>query len=167
MPNRQNNSYASKLSQFSNAPENIDKEFRAMNSSSGHDVAIEDIEIKKVENPIIVPKNLYSFCHLHRHCEASIQDGVGKVEDGVKYAKEMGHPAIAVTDHGNLISYVRFYNEAISQNIKHIFGLEAYVTESMEEKVKQYNHCTILVKNDEGYKNILKLNHIAQTQGFY
>lgn len=111
--------------------------------------------------------NQFNFCHLHRHCEASIQDGVGKVEDGVKFAAEMGHPAVAITDHGNLISFVRFYNEARAQNIKHIFGLEAYVTESIEDKARQYNHCTILVKNETGFKNLLKLNHIAQTKGFY
>lgn len=114
--------------------------------------------------------NKYNFCHLHRHCEASIQDGVGKVEDGVRYAKEMGHPAIAVTDHGSLISYVRFQNEAKLQGIKHIFGLEAYVCDDMAKKDKEhkdYNHCTILVKNQQGLLNVLKLNNLAQDKGFY
>lgn len=115
-------------------------------------------------------ENKYTFCHLHRHCEASIQDGVGKVEDGVKYAKKMGHPAVAVTDHGNLISYVRLQNEAQIQGIKHIFGLEAYLCDDMKVKDKDhrdYNHCTILVKNQQGLKNILALNNISQSEGFY
>jgi len=115
-------------------------------------------------------QNKYTFCHLHRHCEASIQDGVGKVEDGIKYAKEMGHPAIAVTDHGSLISYVRFQNESQAQGIKHIFGLEAYVCDDMTKKDKEhkeYNHCTILVKNQQGLQNILKINNTAQSEGFY
>lgn len=116
------------------------------------------------------PKNEYSFCHLHRHCEASIQDGVGKVEDGVEYAAKLGHKAVAVTDHGNLISYVRFYNQAKASGVKHIFGLEAYLCDDMSKKDKEsrdYNHCTILVKNEQGYKNILKLNNISHREGFY
>lgn len=115
-------------------------------------------------------ENKYSFCHLHRHCEASVQDGVGKVEDGVKYAKEMGHPAVAVTDHGSLISYVRFQNQAELSEIKHIFGLEAYLCDDMSKKDKDhrdYNHCTILVKNQKGLQNILAINNIAQADGFY
>lgn len=114
--------------------------------------------------------NKYNFCHLHRHCEASIQDGAGKIEDGVIYAKEMGHPAVAITDHGSLISYVRFYNEAKVSGIKHIFGLEAYLCDDMTMKDKEhreYNHCTILVKNKIGYQNILKLNNYSQANGFY
>lgn len=114
--------------------------------------------------------NKYDFCHLHRHCEGSIQDGAGKVEDGVKYAAEMGHKGVAVTDHGNLISYIRFYNQAKESGIKHVFGLEAYLCEDMNIKDKDhkdYNHCTILVKNEQGFKNILKLNNMAQEYGFY
>ncbi len=112
----------------------------------------------------------YNFCHLHRHCEASIQDGASKIEDGVLYAKEMGHPAVAVTDHGNLISYVRFYNQAQESDIKHIFGLEAYLCDDISKKDKEhkeYNHCTILVKNKIGFKNIIKLNNIGHREGFY
>lgn len=157
------NSYSRSLSQYQQDPN------KALNAITGNreDFVVNHEDHDHItESGIIIP-NKYNFCHLHRHCEASIQDGVGKVEDGVKYAKEMGHPAIGVTDHGNLISYVRFYNEALNQGIKHVFGLEAYITESIQDRNRQYNHCTIFVKNEQGFKNILKLNHIAQTQGFY
>jgi DNA polymerase-3 subunit alpha len=115
-------------------------------------------------------ENKYDFCHLHRHCEASVQDGAGKIEDGIKYAKEMGHKAVAITDHGNLISFVRMFNQAQDIDIKHIFGLEAYVCDDMNLKDKDhrsYNHCTILVKNQQGFQNLLKLNNAAQKHGFY
>lgn len=120
------------------------------------------------------------FCHLHRHCEASIMDGVGKVEDGPEYAHKKGQPAVAITDHGSLVSFVRFYNVARDirkkQNengeraiFKHIFGIEAYVVEDLKTNAKDrhYYHCTLLVKNETGFKNLLKLNNFAQREGFY
>lgn len=120
------------------------------------------------------------FCHLHRHCEASIMDGVGKVEDGVEYAHKKGQPGVAITDHGSLVSWVRFYNAAREirkkQNedgkratFKHVFGLEAYIVDDLKNNFKDrsYYHCTLLVKNETGFKNLLKLNNFAQREGFY
>ena len=50
------------------------------------------------------------FCHLHLHTEYSLLDGMATIKKVVKRAKELGMPAIAMTDHGNMYGAVAFYN---------------------------------------------------------
>ena len=113
-----------------------------------------------------------SFVHLHTHSHYSLLDGLAKVDGLVSTAKEMGMPAIALTDHGNLYGAIEFYQTAKKAGIKAILGVEAYITAgSLHEKNpgiddKRY-HLILLVKNLEGYKNLVKLVSIAHLEGFY
>jgi len=67
------------------------------------------------------------FIHLHCHSHYSLLDGAGKIEDLVKRAKDLGMPALALTDHGNLFGALEFYQTAKEAGIKPIIGYEAYV----------------------------------------
>ena len=71
-----------------------------------------------------------TFTHLHLHTEYSLLDGVGKIDDYLKRAKELGMKSIAITDHGNMFGAIEMYKKAIKNGIKPIIGLEA---EKMEE----------------------------------
>src|SRR5436190_18326863 len=67
------------------------------------------------------------FVHLHCHTHYSLLDGASKVPALVKRAKDLGMPALAVTDHGNLYGAVEFLREAKAVDLKPIVGLVAYV----------------------------------------
>lgn len=113
-----------------------------------------------------------SFVHLHTHSHYSLLDGLAKTDDLVDMAKEMGMPALAITDHGNLYGAIEFYKKAKKSGVKPIIGLEAYVAaNSLYEKVsgvddKRY-HLILLSKNYAGYKNLVKLVTISHLEGFY
>jgi len=91
----------------------------------------------------------------------------------VKRAKDLGMPALALTDHGNLFGTLEFYKAARNAGIKPIIGYEAYVaTGSRTEKSAgsqkdSSSHLTLLAINHTGYKNLLKLASIAYLEGFY
>src|SRR4029079_7864799 len=67
------------------------------------------------------------FVHLHLHTEYSFLDGAVRMKELMKKAKELGMPAVAITDHGNLHVAIEFYREATKAVIKPIIGCEAYM----------------------------------------
>lgn len=113
-----------------------------------------------------------NFVHLHLHSEYSLLDGACRIKDLVKRIKELGQPAVAITDHGCLYSAVEFYNEATANGIKPIIGCEVYVApRTRHDKVhgidnKPY-HLVLLCENNEGYQNLIKLVSVGYTEGFY
>jgi len=112
------------------------------------------------------------FVHLHLHTGYSLLDGSVRIDELVKKAREYQMPAVAITDHGNMFGAVDFYRKAMAAGIKPIIGSEVYVsTKSRHEKVRtpgdQYYHLILLVKNREGYKNLIKISSVGYLEGFY
>ncbi len=112
------------------------------------------------------------FTHLHVHSHYSLLDGLSKIDDLLDYVKELGMDSVAITDHGNIYGAVEFYKKAKAKGIKPIIGCEIYLSyEKMSEKrpnidQKRY-HLILLVKNEQGYKNLVKLITKAHLEGFY
>lgn len=117
-------------------------------------------------------KEMDGFVHLHNHTEFSLLDGAIRVPELVNTAKEMGMPAIAITDHGNMYGVVDFYKEANKAGIKPILGCEVYMAPESRH-VKQGNrddtayHLVLLAETDEGYKNLMALVTLGHREGFY
>ena len=97
------------------------------------------------------------FVHLHNHCTYSFRDGYGLPKQWVEKCKQIGQPAIATTDHGNICSHYEWYKECNKAEIKPILGCELYIDCSKYEIKKKYFHITVLAKNNEGYKNLISL----------
>ncbi|MEN8222764.1 MAG: PHP domain-containing protein, partial [Acidobacteriota bacterium] len=115
-----------------------------------------------------------SFIHLHLHSEYSLLDSNQKITDLVKKVKELNMPAVALTDHGNILGAVNFFNIAKRNGIKAIIGAEMYITPyTIDHRPKRgsgevnYHHLVVLVKNDIGYKNLSELISISYIDGFY
>lgn len=112
------------------------------------------------------------FIHLHTHSHYSLLDGLAKIDDLVKRAKEEGAEALALTDHGTMYGVIEFYQKCKKAGIKPIIGVEVYLApESRFDKntksdEKNY-HLLLLAKNNQGYKNLIKLTAIAHLEGFY
>ena len=104
------------------------------------------------------------FSHLHCHTQYSLLDGAADIKKMLSKAKADGMPACAITDHGNMFGVFQFVAEAHKQGIKPIVGCEFYVVQDMDrkqfskdDKDKRY-HQLLLAKNENGYKNLIKLN---------
>ena len=112
------------------------------------------------------------FVHLHVHTQYSILDGFSHIPNIIKRAKELGMPALAITDHGVLYGVIDFFNTAKKEGIKPIIGMEAYVApRSMRDKDPYLDrssaHLLLLAENQTGYQNLLKIASAGQLEGFY
>ncbi len=112
------------------------------------------------------------FVHLHNHTEYSLLDGANRIPDLVGRAKELGMPALAISDHGVMFGVMEFYWECQKAGIKPIIGCEAYVAPNGHRKRagKEENetyHLLLLARNIEGYRNLCKLSTIAALEGYY
>ncbi|MBU2591462.1 MAG: DNA polymerase III subunit alpha [Nitrospinota bacterium] len=114
------------------------------------------------------------FVHLHLHTQYSLLDGAIRIEDLMKKAVDYNMPAVAVTDHGSMFGIVQFYKEAKKYHIKPIIGCEVYVApgdmldkDSTSGIADVAYHLTLLVKDNIGYKNLIKMVSLSYIDGFY
>ncbi|PKO11795.1 MAG: DNA polymerase III subunit alpha [Chloroflexi bacterium HGW-Chloroflexi-10] len=113
-----------------------------------------------------------SFAHLHVHTVYSLLDGFSNIKSLVKKVKEMGMPAVAITDHGTMFGSIDFFNKATAEGVKPIIGLESYLSprrlfEKEARLDKRNSHLLLLAENQTGYQNLLKIASTAQMEGFY
>ncbi len=114
------------------------------------------------------------FVHLHVHSEYSLLDGAARLRRLVERAAQLGFPAIALTDHGNLFGAIDFYQHARAAGIKPILGCELYIAPGsrferapVDGQYEGANHVTALVRNEVGYRNLIKLVSKGYLEGFY
>ena len=112
------------------------------------------------------------FVHLHLHSEYSLLDGACRIKDIPARAKECGHTAVAITDHGAMYGVIAFYNECKKQGIQPVIGCEVYVSprsrfDKTPELDRDYYHMVLLCENNTGYNNLMKLVSMGFTDGFY
>ncbi len=114
------------------------------------------------------------FVHLHNHSDYSVLDGAITVKNLVAKAVELGMPAVAITDHGNLFGAIELYQEAKNAGIKPVIGQEFYIAPESRLKKESQNkgkdstyHLLLIAKNETGYKNLIRLSSIGYTEGFY
>lgn len=112
------------------------------------------------------------FVHLHLHSEYSLLDGACRISDIPKMAKELGHTAVAITDHGAMYGVVSFYKACVEEGIKPIIGCEVYVAKrSRFDKTHDLDsssyHLVLLVENEIGYRNLIEMVSKSFTEGFY
>ena len=114
-----------------------------------------------------------SFVHLHVHTQYSILDGQASISGLFERAKELGMPALAITDHGNMYGVKEFLKVAKKfPEVKPIIGCEIYVTRHYDHKLKDkdhrgYYHLILLAKNYTGYKNLMKIVSTGHIEGKY
>jgi DNA polymerase-3 subunit alpha len=115
-----------------------------------------------------------NFVHLHLHTDYSLLDGAIQVKPLAERVKELGMPACAMTDHGNMYGAVSFYKEMKAHDVKPIIGCEVYLApgsrfdkKDAQRGEKPYNHMILLAKDREGYHNLVRLTSKAFKEGFY
>jgi len=114
------------------------------------------------------------FVHLHNHTHYSLLDSITTIDELVTAAKNDEQSAIALTDHGVMFGGLELYKTAKEKSIKPIVGMEAYMANgsrfdknSKAEKKKNYFHLLLLAKDNQGYRNLMKLTSLSHTEGMY
>ncbi len=111
------------------------------------------------------------FVHLHLHSEYSLLDGACRIADIPVRAKECGHSAVALTDHGCMYGVVAFYKACRAAGVKPIIGCEVYMAPTNRfdkiNRAENYYHLVLLCENETGYQNLIELVSRGFTEGFY
>jgi DNA-directed DNA polymerase III (polc) len=113
-----------------------------------------------------------SFAHLHTHTQYSLLDGFSQIPRLMENVKQMGMPAVGITDHGAMYGVIEFYDAAIAAGIHPVIGMESYMAaRTMVDRDvaldRSSAHILLLAQNDRGYANLIQMASIAQLQGFY
>ncbi|MBI0401228.1 DNA polymerase III subunit alpha [Cyclobacterium marinum] len=109
------------------------------------------------------------FTHLHVHTQFSILQSTSEIPAIIRRAKELGMPALAMTDHGNMMGAFNFVKEAFNNDIKPILGCEFNLCRDRKNKSNKDDgyQTVLLAKNKAGYHNLAKLASYANIEGFY
>jgi DNA polymerase-3 subunit alpha len=169
------------------------KHFNLKNASAKINKRIQkELEAQNIETEIIDDSHLndHTFVHLHNHSQFSILQSTMSVKDLVENAGKQNMPAVAITDHANMMGAFHFVREVNNYNlglknkkakakaegkaanfnsIKPIIGCEFFVCENhLDKNQKDYGYqIVLLAKNKNGYQNLAKMSSIAYTEGFY
>ena len=155
--------------------------------------------LKKVETKIISTEEIkqnvsdlkeVDFVHLHNHSQFSVLQSTISITELVAAAAEQNMPAVALTDHANMMGAFHFVKAVSNHNknakakneaaiekgekptvteIKPILGCEFFVCEDHKDKNRKDNgyQIVLLAKNKNGYHNLAKLSSTAFVDGFY
>ncbi len=119
-----------------------------------------------------MPISPSDFVHLHVHSEYSLLDGANRIEPLVRHVKELGQPALALTDHGVMFGAMEFHKACTKHGVKPIIGCEVYITPGSRTDrppgaQRSIAHLLLLAMDYEGYRNLGRLSTIGHTEGFY
>jgi len=103
------------------------------------------------------------FVHLHLHTEYSMVDGTVRIKPLVEKARELGMPAIAVTDQHNLFALVKFYRAAEAAGIKPIVGADVLLRSP--EDPDHISRLVLLCQDRRGYLNLCALLSLGYLEG--
>ena len=103
---------------------------------------------------------------LHRHDEYSTFDGFGKASELAKIAKEKGHNALCITNHGNSNSFVKTHLAAKKEGLKAMLGIEGYFLPKVKEKNRGF-HLILIAKDLKGYGNLNRIQFEGEKQKYY
>lgn len=112
------------------------------------------------------------FIHLHVHSHYSLLNAIPTPKELAQKAKELNMPALALTDNGALYGAVNFYKACAKEKIKPIFGIDAYLAPRTRHDKdagidKPRGRVVLIAKNNNGYKNLIKIVTESYINGFY
>lgn len=102
----------------------------------------------------------FTYIHLHSDFSNGVTnvDSITKYDEYISRAKECGMKAMAFTEHGSFFGWVNKKRHIESAGMKYIHGAEFYITETIDEKIRDNYHCCLYAKN---YDGVLELNQLS------
>lgn len=105
----------------------------------------------------------YVVYHLHSDLSSGVTniDSVTKYHEYIKYAESLGMTALAFSEHGSVFENVHKKQAIEKAGMKYIHAQEFYITETLDEKIRDNYHCILIARNFDGVKELNKLSSIA------
>lgn len=126
---------------------------------------MDKVESLKVER---FKRGFYYNYHKHTHySNIRTQDCVSKPIDYINRAKELGHDSYFTTEHGWQGNIFECFTLCQQNNLKCIYGVEAYYVDDMHEQDRDNYHLMLVALNKEGQQEINTILSKANTEGFY
>ena len=117
-----------------------------------------------------MPKN-YTIYHCHStvsNLSGAGMDSVTGYKDYINAAKECGMTAFGFSEHGNFYLYKKKKDYIESNGMKYLHGIEAYLTENIDETIRDNYHVVLIAKNYDGFKELNTLqSHAFERDGHY
>lgn len=113
------------------------------------------------------------FIHLHLHTQYSLLDGACRISNILNLANQYKMDSLSITDHGNMFGVIDFYVQAQKAGIKPIVGCEVYIApttrfeKSLHGIEEASYHFILLARDEQGYRNLMRLVSIGYLEGFY
>lgn len=113
------------------------------------------------------------FVHLHNHSDFSLLKGAASVTELAETAATLQQPAIALTDDGNLFGVLDFFKACRKAAVQPIIGCDLFVAPAdrrrrgNEDGPNRNGRLVLLVQNETGYHNLIRLSSLGYTEGFY
>lgn len=109
-----------------------------------------------------------NYVTYHLHTEDSLLDSCTNYKLYIDKAVELGQKAICFTEHGNIFNWVEKKLYCDEKGIKYIHGIECYLTETLDEKIRDNYHTILIAKNEDGFKELNNLVFLSnQKDHFY
>ena len=105
------------------------------------------------------------FWSIHTHSRYSMMDGMGRVDQLVERAQQLGHPALALTDHGTLAGCVELYRECRKRDILPLPGIEAYA--GYGARTRKTFHVGMVAVSEQGWLNLIEINNQMNRDFYY
>jgi len=116
------------------------------------------------------------FWHLHAHSRYSVNDAMPTVQDMVAQVAELGQPALAITDHGNMAASVELYKASRDVGIAPFPGSELYfVPDTAQYKIDRARkdfkstmyHLGVVAYTTQGYEHLVALSTATHRNFFH
>ena len=117
--------------------------------------------------------DMRQYVSLHNHTDFSLLRSTSRIRDFVARASELGMPALAVTDDGNLFGALEFYKACAAASVQPIIGCDFFLApDSRHLRTAppgdlHSSRLVLLAKSDRGYRNLIRLSSAGYTEGFY
>lgn len=105
-----------------------------------------------------------SYIMYHCHTEDSLLDSCTKAQDYIDLAVENGQKALSISEHGKPLNWTEKWAACNKAGIKYMHSVEIYLTESLEEKVRDNYHTVLIARNNEGLKEINRLVDMSSNE---
>lgn len=101
----------------------------------------------------------YVVYHLHSDLSNGVTnvDSVTKFGEYIDAARECGMKAMGFAEHGSVFEWWHKKSAIEAAGMKYIHAVEAYITETLEEKVRDNYHCVLIARNYDGFRELNKL----------
>ncbi|MCD3275582.1 DNA polymerase III subunit alpha [Clostridium botulinum] len=121
----------------------------------------------KFQTPMDIKNTIKTYLPYHIHTELSLLDSCTNYKEYIDLCVKYNIPAIAFSEHGNIMNWFEKKQYCDKRGIKFIFACEVYLTENLEEKKRDNYHTVLIAKNNKGAEELKELISLSNNPSHF